>query len=194
FGLPAEAADAMLGREASWAETIAWVADRPPDEVRDAAPGFHKTPRRTDAGGAMAPLDPRLYKQTVEGLRCLHEIRAAAEVAVLPQAPRPGAAITLIEVYPSATATDLGIRCRRAPSRPGEVRARPRALHTWLDFADPSLEAIAVSLEDAWDATLACLTAWLARDDLEQPRRVGRTPEPLLQREGWIFRPPAAVG
>ncbi|HEV2146756.1 MAG TPA: DUF429 domain-containing protein [Longimicrobiaceae bacterium] len=193
FGLPADAAAALTGGPAGWEATAAWVADRPADEVRSALPEHHKAPRRTDTGGAMAPLDLRLYRQTVEGIRWLHELREADEVSILPQAPHPRARTTLIEVYPSGTVTDLGIRCKRAPSRPGEVRARPAALRPYLTFADPGLEAVAVTLEDAWDAVIACLTAYLARHDLEQPFRIHPTERGTIEREGWIYRAPAAL-
>ena len=53
---------------------------------------------------------------------------------------------------------------------------------------------IAVTLEDAWDATVACLTAWLARDDLHQPFRATDHPRATLELEGWIYRPPATLG
>jgi hypothetical protein len=192
FGIPRDAARLLLGGDFTWRETAAWVADRPADEVRAAAAEYQKTPRRTDTGGAMAPFDLRLYKQTVEGLRWLHELLENADVSILPQRPAPDAGTTLIEVYPSITSTDLGLRCRRTPSRPGEVRARPAALRTYLEFDHPSLEATAVALEDAWDAVLACLTAYLARHDLDQPRRLG-APEDTLALEGWIYRVPEAV-
>ena len=195
FGIPAEAARELTGdqKRIRWTELAAWVADRPADEVRAAAPDFHRTPRLTDTGGALAPFDLRLYKQTVEGLRWLHELRDTTAVSILPQAPSENAPTTVIEVYPSATVVDLGIRCRRTPSRPGEVRARPAALRTFLTFSDPSLEAIAVTLEDAWDATIACLTAWLARDDLDQPFRVSAHPREVLELEGWTYRAPAVM-
>lgn len=194
FGLPADTAHTLLGRDAAWAEACAWIADRPADEVRDAAPGHGKALRRTDSDGAMAPLDLRLYKQTVEGVRWLHGMCDEAGASVLPQAPRDGAATTIVEVYPSATAKDLGLRCGRRPSRPGEVRARPKALGSWIRFANPSVQATAVALEDAWDATLACLTAWLVRDDLDQPFRAGGPPRAVVEQEGWIYRPPMALG
>jgi hypothetical protein len=197
FGIPAAAVREIpeFAPAGGWPELAAWIADRPADEVRAAFPDQLRTPRRTDTGGALAPLDTRLYKQTVEGIRWLHELREAAEVAIVPQAPASGAPTTLIEVYPSGTVTDLGIRCRRVPSRPGEVRARPAALRPYLSFADRTLEALAVTLEDAWDATLACLTAWLAREDLEQPYRMAaETPRAQIELEGWIYRAPAALG
>jgi hypothetical protein len=193
FGLPAGAVDALPGGPAGWEEMVAWVADRPADEVRGAFPEHLKAPRRTDTGGAMAPLDLRLYKQTAEGLRWIHELRETGEVAILPQAPHPGARTTLVEVYPSVTVTDLGIRCRRAPSRPGEVRARPAALRPYLTFDHPALESLAVTLEDAWDAVIACLTAYLVRHDLEQPFRLHPGERATLEREGWIYRTPAAL-
>ncbi|HEX2094443.1 MAG TPA: DUF429 domain-containing protein [Longimicrobiaceae bacterium] len=195
FGIPRDAA-AVLGRGGEapgWREVLAWVADRPADEVRAAFPEHQRALRETDTGGAMAPFDLRLYRQTAEGLRWLHELREAAEVSVLPQAPDPGARTTLIEVYPSVTITDLGIRCRRVPSRPGEVRARPAALRPYLTFAHPSLEAIAVTLEDAWDATIAALTAFLARQDLDQPHRLNPQLRATLELEGWIYRAPDAL-
>lgn len=195
FSLPAAAARHATGSaQPTWAETVAWVADRPPDEVREALGEWVKTPRGADTGGAMAPLDLRLYKQTVEGMRWLQELRETVPVSVLPQAAAPDASTTLIEVYPSATIVDLGIRCRRTPSRPGEVRARPAALRPFVTFENPSIETIAVTLEDAWDATIACLTAWLARDDLDQPRRFAASAESLTALEGWIFHAPAALG
>jgi hypothetical protein len=195
FGLPAAAVERLLPGHAAagaWTALLAWVADRAADEVREALADHLRTPRRADAGGAMAPLDLRLYRQTVEGLRWLHELREAQPVAVLPQAPAPGADTTLIEVYPSAAAHELGLPRRRVPGRPGETRARAAALRTYLRFADPSLEAAATTLEDAWDAVVACLTAWLCRDDLEQPRARPDLARDTLALEGWIFAPPGA--
>jgi hypothetical protein len=195
FGLPRAATDRLelrVGTGTEWEALLAWVADRPADEVRDALADHLRTPRHTDTGGALAPMDLRLYKQTVEGLRWLHELRDLTEAAVLPQAPRADADTTIVEVYPSAAAHELGLPKRRAPGRPGETRARAAALRTYLGFADPSLEATAVTLEDAWDATVACVTAWLCRSDLEQPRRAGDALAHTVACEGWIFAPPGA--
>lgn len=193
FGLPAQAAEHLCGSGITWPGLAAWTADRPPDEVREAVPDPLRTPRVTDTGGAMDPLNLRLYRQTVEGIRWLHELREHASVEVQPQAPDLDATTTLIEVYPSTTIRDLGVRCRRTPARPGEHRARVAALHTWLSFANGSIEAAAVVLEDAWDAVIACLTAWLARNDLHQPFRLGSHRPEVLRLEGWIYRPPAAL-
>lgn len=195
FGIPAAAARHLIpdaAPERAWESLLAWVADRPADEIRNAVPNELRTPRRTDTGGALAPFDLRLYKQTAEGIRWLHALRDRADVSIHPQAPDAGASTSLIEVYPSGAAHELGLPRRRTPARPGEARARAAALRIYLDFADPSLEAIAVTLEDAWDATIACLAAWLCRDDLDQPRRVAAN-HPELGTEGWIFRPPATL-
>jgi hypothetical protein len=194
FGLPAAAAEHLPGlRERSWRGVAAWVADRPPDEVRAALPGMAKAGRVTDSGGAMAPLDLRLYRQTVEGIRFLYEIRDGGDVSILPVAPRSDAATVVIEVYPSGTVRDLGLKGSRVPSRPGEVRARPAALRPYLEFEHPSLEQAACVLEDARDAVLACLTAWLCRDDPDQPARLARADPETIGIEGWIFRPPLAL-
>jgi hypothetical protein len=56
------------------------------------------------------------------------------------------------------------------------------------------MEATAVTLEDAWDAVLACLTAYLVREDLEQPSRVGTIAPEVVKVEGWIYRHPKVVG
>jgi hypothetical protein len=195
FGLPVAAVELLglrQGAGSEWEALLAWVADRPADEVRGVLAEHQRTPRLADTGGAMAPLDLRLYRQTVEGLRWLHELRERVEVGVLPMAPAAEAATVLVEVYPSAAAHELGLPKRRAPGRPGEGRARAAALRTYLDFADPSLEATAVTLEDAWDATVACLTAWLCRDELDQPARAGAARMDTIGREGWIFLPPGA--
>lgn len=195
FGLPGEAVDAIQGlRERSWRGVASWCADRPPDEVRDGLTAFGKAGRRTDTGGALAPLDLRLYRQTIEGQRFLWELRDGGEVSIVPVAPRDGAPITIIEVYPGGAVKDLGIKGSRVPTRAGEVRARPAALRPWLSFDHPSLEAISCTLEDARDACIACLVAWQCRDDLAQPARVGTVPEEAVKLEGWIYRPPAAVG
>jgi hypothetical protein len=195
FGLPAATARRIAGeRPARWAALAAWVADRPPDEVRMGLGDLLKALRQTDTGGAMPPLDLRLYRQTLDGLRFLHELRDEAEISILPQAPREGAATVLIEVYPSGAAKELGIRGGRVPSRPGESRARPAALRPFMTFAHPSLEACACTLEDARDACIACLIAFLCRADLDQPHRLGRATPDLLALEGWIYRPPAATG
>lgn len=191
-GIPATAAEHLLGSAASWERALAWIADRPADEVRDGLPDAARAPRLTDGAGGVNPFDVRTYRQTVEGLRWLHELREEEEVAVAPQAALV-APCTIVEVSPAATAVDLGLPRRRAPSRPAEHRARAAALRTFLTFATPEMEAIAVTLEDAWDAVLCCLTACLVRDDLDQPFRLARHPRETLALEGWIYRPPAAL-
>jgi len=194
FGLSAEAAAHVCGAEgASWERLLAWVADRPPEEVRDSVPESLRTPRLTDTGGALAPFDMRVYKQTVEGLRWLHELRETTPTSVRPQHPIEGASTTVIEVYPSGAVQELGLPRRRSPGRPGESRARAAALRTFVNFADPGVEAIAVTLEDAWDATIACLSAWMAREDLDQPFRTSVHVPETLALEGWIYRPPASL-
>lgn len=194
FGVPAAVARRIAGeRPANWAGVAAWVADRPPEEIWKQFPDTHKAPRATDTGGALAPFDMRIYKQTLEGIRFLHELRDEVDVSILPEAPNGSAATTMIEVYPSGAAKDLGIRGGRVPSRAGEVRARPAALKPFMSFAHHAMEACACTLEDARDACIACLVAFLCRDDLDQPRRLGRVPEEMLALEGWIYRPPAAL-
>jgi hypothetical protein len=192
FGVPAVVAS-VLGVEPAWPRVVAWIADRPADEVRAAAGDLARSLRVADTSGALPPLDLRLYKQTVEGLRWLQDLREEHGACVRPQAPATDAAVTLIEVYPSGTAQELGIPRRRAPGRPGEIRARAAALRTFLDFEDANTEALVVTLEDAWDAAIACLTAFLCRDDLEQPRRAAPGKEALVDLEGWIYRPPATL-
>ena len=190
FGIPAAAAARLAGeRRVSWGGMAGWIADRPPDEVRQVLAEFGKSPRATDTGGALSPFDLRLYKQTVEGIRWLHALRDEVDLAVPPVVPGGSAPSTLIEVYPSGAAREIGMKGGRLPSRPGEVRARAVALRTFMTFEDPSLEAIACTLEDARDACMACLVAWLCRDDLEQPQRLARDPE-MAAVEGWIYRPP----
>lgn len=193
LGLPAAAAQHLLEDRAKWRHLVAWIADRPPDEVRDAVPEALRGLRLTDGGVAPSPFDLRVYKLAVEGIRWLHELRESSEVSVHPQGACD-ARSTLIEVSPAATAQELGLPRRRAPGRPGEIRARAAALRTFLHFADTEIETIAVTLEDAWDATVACLTAFLARDDLEQPFRLHPSPRPTIELEGWIYRAPATLG
>jgi hypothetical protein len=192
FGLP-EPVSTAIGAGTKWTEVLSWVADRPADEVRSAAGDAARSLRGADYGGALSPLDLRLYKQTVEGLRWLHELTEEGEVSIHPQAPVEKAATTLIEVYPSSTVQELGMPRRRTPSRPGEVRARAAALRTFMTFSSGDAEALVVNLEDAWDAAIACLTAFLCRDDLNQPFRTGRLGRPIVELEGWIYRPPATV-
>lgn len=192
-GLPAGAARAFVGEGGDWAAALAWVADRPADEVRDTIPEDQRVPRITDSAAGSAPFDTRSYRQTVEGLRWLHELGEEHQVSVAPQQEAREAATLLVEVSPAATTIDLGLPRRRAPSRPGEYRARAAALRTFIGFENAELEALAVTLEDAWDATLSCLTAWLVRDDLDQPSRAGPGRE-VLSLEGWIYRTPAALG
>lgn len=199
FGLPARAA-AHLGIAESggrgWIKVMEWVADRPPEEVRDAVPENARGFRLTDFGGAMSPFDLRLYKQTVSGLRWLQQLRDTVDLAIHPQTGGKGGGgdTTMIEVYPSGTSQELGLPRRRAPSRPGEARARAAALRTFLRFEDSDTEAAAVTLEDAWDAVIACLAAWQARDDLDQPFRATDQPRETIELEGWIYRPPASIG
>jgi hypothetical protein len=193
FSLPAPAAAHLCGPTAPWSALVAWAADRPADEIRDAVPDEMRTPRAADTDGAVPPLDVRNYRQTVEGMRWLHDLREEGDVSVRPQEPQPDATVTLVEVLPAATVHEMGLPRRRAPSRPGEARARAAALRTFLRFSDPTHEAIAVVIEDAWDATLACLTAWLARDDLDQPSRISTVAPDRLAVEGWIYRAPSTL-
>ena len=192
LGLPAAAAEHVLEGRSGWERLLAWVADRPADEVRDAVPDEKRGSRLTDAGVGPSPFDLRLYKLAVEGIRWLHELREESELAVCPQDPRP-APSTLIEVSPGFTAQELGLPRRRAPGRPGEVRARAAAMRTFLRFSTSEQEAIAVTLEDAWDAMASCLTAYLTREDLEQPFRTGDPPRETIAMEGWIYRAPATL-
>jgi hypothetical protein len=196
FSLPDAAARLMLGDEYTFVALNRHVAEHSPDEVVEAAPDHRKSPRACDTffggGSALAPLDLRVYKQTCEGARFLHELLSHRTTQVRPQAPREAATLTLIEVYPSVTASDVGIKAPRKPKAPGQHRSRPAALSHYLSFDHPALEAAAVTLEDAWDATLACLTAWLVRDDLDQPARVGTVAPEQVMREGWIYRHPDA--
>lgn len=194
FGLPAAAlGEVEGGKLRRWDALLEWTADRPADEVRSALEAHQRALRETDArAGGLPPFDLRLYRQTVEGLRWIHGLRERGNVSVLPQAADEGADTTLIEVYPSGTAKDLGFKWGRLPKKPGEVRARAAAMRTYLRFDNPSLEQTAVTLEDAWDAVLACYTAWTVREDLDQPARLGASRE-VRELEGWIYRPPAAL-
>jgi hypothetical protein len=190
LGLPASAARHLLGHEVRWQDVLPWVADRPPDEIRNAVPDPLREPRVTDAGLGPSPLDARNYKLAVEGIRWLHDLREGTDVAVHPQAPNDEAATSLIEVNPTASAHELGLPRRRAPGRPGEGRARAAALRTFLTFSDRQCEALAVTLEDPWDATLSCLTAFLAHHDIGQPARLAERALPQVRLEGWVYRIP----
>src|SRR5690606_13775696 len=53
-GLPAGAARHLLGDDCRWDELLAWVADRPADEVRDSVPAELREPRGADRGGPTA--------------------------------------------------------------------------------------------------------------------------------------------
>lgn len=192
-GLPSAVVRHLVGADGGWDDLLAWVADRPADEVRDSVPAELRTPRQTDMGGPTAPFDTRNYRQTAEGLRWLHTLREEHDACVAPRTADEGACC-LVEVSPQATTIDLGLPRRRAPSRPGEIRARAAALRTFVTFRTAETEALAVTLEDAWDAVLCALTAWLVRDDLEQPFRTGSRDRETLDLEGWIYRPPAALG
>lgn len=193
LGLPAAAACHLVGEDAGWETLLRWVADRPADELRDAVPAQERGPRLTDAAMAVSPFDVRSYRQTAEGMRWLFELRESAKVSVRPQAPIEGAELEIIEVAPAVTVQELGLPRRRSPGRPGESRARAAALRTFLSFTTAEQEALAVTLEDAWEAVVCCLTAWLARDDLEQADRAAADRSRLLALEGWSYRPPSAV-
>lgn len=197
FGIPARAA-AHLGIAETggrgWVKLMQWIADRPADEVRDAVPEALRGFRLTDFGGASSPFDLKLYRQTVEGIRWLQQLGDTADLTIHPQTGGRRTDITMVEVHPAATARELGLPRRRAPSRPGEARARAAALRTFVRFAEDDAEAAVVSMEDAWDATVACITAWLVRDDLDQPFRATDQPRETIELEGWIYRPPASIG
>lgn len=197
FGLPARAS-AHLGVSETggrgWRRMLEWVADRPADEVKDAVPEGLRGFRLTDFGGVSSPFDIKLYRQTVEGIRWLQQLSDTIDVAVHPQTAGRRAETSLVEVHPAGTARELGLPRRRAPSRPGEARARAAALRTFVRFAEPDAEAAVVAIEDAWDATIACITAWLVRDDLDQPFRATDQPRETIELEGWIYRLPASIG
>lgn len=190
FGIPREAA-AVAGA-GTFAEMNRWLAERDVKDVIAALAEFRKKRRACDEPtGAMAPLDLRIAPQTVVGARWLFELSRDHGVCVVPGAPCESDT-TLIEVYPSGTAKDLGIKGGRTPRRAGEVWARPAALREYATFAHPSMEAVACTIEDARDAVLACVTAYLVRDDLGQPARVGARAE-VVDVEGWIYRHPEAA-
>jgi hypothetical protein len=193
FSVPAELARELCGAEATWPRLTSWIASNPQDDLSSWSERFANTKRAVDTGGAMSPLNPRLHKQTVEGLRLLARLTQEHAAAVCPQVPKPDATVTLLEVYPSQTALDLNLLGRK-PNRKGQVRARASSLEPYLSFDHAAMEATAVTLEDAWDAVLACLTAYLVREDLEQPLRVGTVPADVVRVEGWIYRHPKVVG
>lgn len=194
FSLPGDVATALMGRSGpvEWREQVDWLAYQSAADLEASARPHRQVMRAIDPPGAMAPLNIRLLKQTLAGARLLDELVRQQGAAVVPQMEAGDAPCVFIEVYPSATGADVGLKPRR-PARAGHVRARPKMLAPCMTFAHPSLEAAAVTLEDAWDATLACLTAWLVRDDLNQPRRLGRHDAGTLAREGWIYRHPDAI-
>ena len=180
-------AERLLGVERpGWREVLAWVASRPPEDVREAA---------GDSRGGAWMLGG--YRGTVEAMRWLQVLLEtdgdADTLAVLPMLREQAAATTLIEVDPKATAKDLNLIGRR-PLRPHAAAARVAKLEPYAVFDHPSLAAIAATLEDVWDAVLACITAFSVRDDLEQPRRLGGGAGEKGEREGWVYRHPAAVG
>ncbi|MFA9477027.1 DUF429 domain-containing protein [Phycisphaerales bacterium AB-hyl4] len=194
FSLPCAVSDALMNHEgpATWQAQVEWLAFQTPGDVETMAKPHRQTLRAIDPPGAMAALNLRLLKQTVAGARLLNELLHQEGAAVAPQMPIGTAKCVFIEVYPSATAKDLSLKGRK-PNRPGQARARPEMLEPWLRFEHPSLAATAVTLEDAWDAVIACLTAWLVRDDLNQPTRVGKHEPAAVEREGWMYRHPEAV-
>jgi hypothetical protein len=193
FCVPADLARQLCGGEATWQDLSKWVASNPQDDLSYWIETYGSTKRSIDAGAAMAPLNTRLQKQTVEGLRMLARLTQECGAAVQPQAPQDNAPSTLIEVYPSQTAIDLNLLGRK-PNRKSQVRARASSLEPYLSFDHPAMEATAVTLEDAWDAVLACLTAYLVREDLDQPYRAGNAPREMVMLEGWIYRHPQVVG
>jgi hypothetical protein len=194
FGIPLAAAEALAGQADGWRSVAAALASEEPAALAESIKPFAKTLRQHDVASALAPLDLRLHKQTLAGLRWLLELADEQEADLRPISRKPAATTTLIEVYPSITRTDLSLKAPRKPRRPGEVRARPAALRDLVSFAHPSLQAAAVTLEDAWDATLACLTAYLVREDLDQPARLAPQAQATWSCEGWIYRHPQAAG
>ncbi len=202
FSLPGEAVSRIRALQHAsttslhagpWEAVLNWVASHPPDDLKTLGDGLMKTPRSVDPASALAPLDLRLYKQTSMGMKWLSELRHNINASVWPfdAHTRPDATLTLIEVYPSATLKDLGLRGRK-PTLPAQVFARPALLEPHLTFEHPALEAAAVTLEDAWDAVLACLTAYRVRDDLDQHERIARDAA-AVETEGWVYRIPDAL-
>ncbi len=191
FALP-QAATVIAGAR-TWDESVRWLAERDLAAVTETLEATRKLRRKCDeAAGALPPLDLRTAAQTVCGARFLFELTRDHGVAVAPQARRDDAATTLIEVYPSGTAKDIGIKGGRKPKRAGEVAARCAGLRQYASFDHPSIEAAAAALEDARDAVLACVTAYLVRADLQQHQR-GGIEDATTALEGWIYRHPAAV-
>jgi len=191
LSLPSQAAENMWPEwTGHWPELIDRVSRELPKDFALLAEPYGQTKRACDTGSAMAPLNIRLIKQTHEGLRVIEALRRDAGLRVLPFDSEPGP-LTAIEVYPSQTAKDLGLRGRR-PSRPGDGPARPAQLSPHIDFAHPAIAATCGTIEDAWDAVLACLTAYLVKHNLDQPTQTSNdTPH---NQEGWIYRHPQALG
>lgn len=176
-----------------WADLVDRVSRELPKDFALLAEPYGQTKRACDTGSAMAPLNLRLIRQTHEGLRMIESLRRDAGLCVLPFDDEPGP-LTAIEVYPSQTAKDLGLRGRR-PSRPGDGPARPAQLSPHIDFAHPAMAATCGTIEDAWDAVLACLTAFLVKHDLTQHQStIASAPNASGMCEGWIYRHPQALG
>ena len=191
LALPHAAAAALTDEPSpTWEQAVRAVASLSPDETREATGEHSKARRQFELTGTPAPLDSRLYRRTVEGLRLLDELLREG-VAVAPQAPGLDAAVTLIEASPALTGRDLNLTGRR-PHKPGVAHARTQKLAAYARFDHPAIAAVAATLDAAWDAVLACITAFSVRGDLDQPRKVlveGSNDDT----EGWVYRHPEAV-
>ena len=191
FALPMEAVEALPGT-GDWPGVVRYLASLEPKLKAVPPPlgAFTGAMRECDRrAGAMSPLNLRLFRQTIEGCRLLHELTTTHRVSIAPQAVTDSPT-TLIEVYPSAAAKDLGIRAGNRPRKPREVFARAAGMEAYVRFEPPQLAAVAAGLEDAWDACLAAVNAFIVRDDLDQPTRKGDPARAAV--EGWIYRHPEA--
>lgn len=198
FGLPRQLFGADEATD-DWRDVVDWIDEMEPDtgtfrsacgeRGREVTDGEASELRReTDwRRGALCPYNVQIVYQTFFGVRnVLEPLAAAEETVIVPQQGAPEGKTAVIEVYPAATFSRLGLY-REGYKRDGEAATARRKtnvqglMDAGVDLDREQFDQCVVD-DDALDSLAAAHAAWTALSDT---RRGGHSKKRAF--EGYIY-------